>query len=118
MPSGPNVVAAVTTGIQAAPSDASAGSMKNPNPSDTTSTGIPAPRARSANGTKTPSWGWAAAFARRASGSASISPTSQAIRRREPTRPASYSATHASHSSVTNPAMSASETSVWAIVPS
>ena len=92
--------------------------MKNPNPSDTTSTGMPAARARSANGRNVASWGCAAAFARSASGSASISPTSQAISRREPMRPASYSATHASHSPVTNSAISVSDTSVWAMVPS
>ena len=63
--------------------------MKNPNPSDTTSTGTPAASARSANGRKDGSCGWAAALARRASGSAVISPTSQAMSRREPVRPAS-----------------------------
>ena len=47
-----------------------------------------------------------------------ISPTSHSMSRREPARPASYSAAFASHSSVTNSAMSASLTSVWATVPS
>jgi hypothetical protein len=112
------VVLAVTTGIQPTPSAASAGSMKNPNPSETTSTGMPASRARSATARKPGSCGWAAAFARSDSGSARMRPTSHAISRREPTRPASYSATQASHSPVTNSAMSASETSVWAMVPS
>ena len=92
--------------------------MKKPNPSDTTSTGTPAASARSANGRNAGSCGWAAALARRASGSAVISPTSQAIRRREPTSPASYSATCDSQSAVTNSAISASETSVRAMVPS
>ena len=88
-PSGPKVVAAVTTGSWPTPRASSAGSMKNPNPSETTSTGIPAASARSANGRNDGSCGCAAALARSASGSAVINPTSQAISRREPTRPAS-----------------------------
>ena len=84
-----NVVRAVTIGRSPTPSASSAGSMKKPKPSDTISTGMPASLARRAKPTKPGSCGWAAAVARSTAGSASISDTSQASRRREPIRPAS-----------------------------
>ena len=115
---GGNEVAAVTTGTSQTPSASRAGSMKKPKPSLTTSTGMPAARARRTNCGNPASWGWAAASERSASGGAVMSPTSHSMIRREPARPASYSAALASHSSVTNSAMMASETSVRAIVPS
>ncbi len=92
--------------------------MKNPNPSETTSTGIPALWARRTNGTNPGSCGWAAAVASNAAGSASTIDISRVISRREPMSPASYAAASASQPPETYSAMTVSDTSVRAMVPS
>ena len=93
--------------------------MKNPNPSDTTSTGIPAARARSANGRNAPVVGLGGGLRPERVGVRVDQPD---LPGHQPPRarrsPASYSATCDSQSPVTNSAISVSETSVWAIVPS
>ena len=113
-----NVVRAVTTGSSGTPSAASAGSMKKPKPSDTISIGMPAAWALRTNGTNLGSCGWRAAVASSAAGSASTSDISQAISRREPMPPASYSAEASSQTPGTCSAMTMSVTSVSEIVPS
>ena len=117
-PSGANVVAAVTTGIQPTPSASRAGSMKKPNPSDTTSTGMPAARARSANGRNAGVVRLGGRLRPQRVGIRADEPDLPGHQPPRPTSPASYAATCDSQSAVTNSAMSVSETSVWAIVPS
>ncbi len=117
------VVRAVTTGNSGTPSATSAGAMKNPKPSETTSTGTPTDWASRTNGTNPASCGCAAAVENSSAGSASTSDISRVMRRLEPDSPASYAATSASQSTpasnrLTWSAMTVSETSVWAMVPS
>ena len=106
------------TGSSGSPSRSSAGAMKKPNPSLTTSTGTPAACARRTNGTKPGSCGWRAAVARRSAPSARIRLISYSISPREPISPRSYRAAIASQAAFVCSAMTVSETSVSAIVPS